>query len=119
MFTPGNKLNRTSFSAGGRAELSNNFTISGTMNYSRTDFSTPPVARSGGSGVEGAGLSIFADIFYTPRNVDLQGWPYQNPITGSNVSYRSASDILNPYWILNNSFNTQLTNRAFGNASLA
>jgi hypothetical protein len=29
-FTPGNKLNRTSFSAGGRAELSNNFTISGT-----------------------------------------------------------------------------------------
>jgi hypothetical protein len=42
-FTPGNKLNRTSFSAGGRAELSNNFTISGTMNYSRTDFSTPPV----------------------------------------------------------------------------
>jgi len=118
-FTPGNKLNRTSFSAGGRAELSNNFTISGTMNYSRTDFTTPPVARSGGSGVEGAGLSIFADIFYTPRNVDLQGWPYQNPITGSNVSYRSASDILNPYWTLNNSFNTQLTNRAFGNASLA
>jgi TonB-linked SusC/RagA family outer membrane protein len=118
-FTPGNKLNRTSFSAGGRAELSNNFTISGTMNYSRTDFTTPPVARSGGSGVEGNGLSIFADIFYTPRNVDLQGWPYQNPITGSNVSYRSASDILNPYWTLNNSFNTQLTNRAFGNASLA
>jgi hypothetical protein len=40
------------------------------MNYSRTDFQPP--ARSGGSGVEGAGLSIFADIFYTPRNVDLR-----------------------------------------------
>ncbi len=117
-FTPGNELKRTSFSVGGRSKLSNKFTISGTMNYSRTDFLTPPVARSNGSGVQGTGLSIFADIFYTPRNVDLQNWPYQNPITGANVSYRSASDILNPYWTLNNSFVKQITNRTFGTTSL-
>lgn len=117
-FTPGNKLNRVNFSVGGRAELTNKFTVSGTMNYSRTNFVTPPVARSTGSGVSGAGLSVFADIFYTPRNVDLQGWPYQHPVTGENLSYRSGNDILNPYWTLNNSFVTQVTNRAYGQMSM-
>jgi TonB-linked SusC/RagA family outer membrane protein len=117
-FTPGNVLKRTSFSAGGRSKLSNKFTISGTMNFSRTDFLTPPVARSNGSGVQGSGLSIFADIFYTPRNVDLQNWPSQHPITGANLSYRSSNDILNPYWTLNNSSVRQITNRTFGNAAL-
>ncbi len=117
-FTPGNVLKRTSFSAGGRSKLSNDFTISGTMNFSRTDFLTPPVARSNGSGVQGTGLSIFADIFYTPRNVDLQNWPSQHPVTGANLSYRSGNDILNPYWTLNNSSVRQITNRTFGNTAL-
>ncbi|MGZ9675018.1 SusC/RagA family TonB-linked outer membrane protein [Flavobacterium sp. GNP001] len=117
-FTPGNVLQRTSFSAGGRSKLSNKFTISGTMNFSRTDFTTPPVARSNGSGVAGSGLSIFADIFYTPRNVDLQNWPSQHPITGANLSYRSGNDIVNPYWTLNNSSINQLTHRTFGNTAL-
>ena len=117
-FTPGNVLKRTSFSAGGRSKLSNKFTISGTMNFSRTDFLTPPVARSNGSGVQGTGLSIFADIFYTPRNVDLQNWPSQHPVTGANLSYRSGNDILNPYWTLNNSSVRQITNRTFGNTAL-
>jgi TonB-linked SusC/RagA family outer membrane protein len=117
-FTPGNKLKRTSFSLGGRSKLTNKFTASGTMNFSKTDFLTPPVARSNGSGVQGGGLSIYADVFYTPRNVDLQNWPYQHPITGANLSYRSGNDILNPYWTLNNSFVNQVTNRTFGNAAL-
>ncbi|RTY71354.1 SusC/RagA family TonB-linked outer membrane protein [Flavobacterium sp. LB2P53] len=118
-FTPGNVLKRTSFSVGGRSKLSNKFTISGTMNFARTDFLTPPVARSNGSGVQGTGLSIFADVFYTPRNVDIQNYPFQNPVTGSNLSYRSGNDILNPYWTLNNSSVRQLTNRTFGNAALS
>ena len=117
-FTPGNKLKRTSFSLGGRSKLTNKFTASGTMNFSKTDFLTPPVARSNGSGVQGGGLSIYAYVFYTPRNVDLQNWPYQHPITGANLSYRSGNDILNPYWTLNNSFVNQVTNRTFGNAAL-
>ncbi|MDO9261247.1 MAG: SusC/RagA family TonB-linked outer membrane protein, partial [Flavobacteriaceae bacterium] len=118
-FTPGNKLGRATISAGGKAELTNKFTISGTMNYSKTDFITPPVAYSSGSGVSGTGLSIFADIFYTPRNVDLQNWPYQHPINGSNIHYRQGNDIPNPYWVINNSYVKQLTNRTFGNAALS
>lgn len=117
-FTPGNKLNRNSFSIGGRALLSNKFTFSGTMNYTRSDFDTPPVALSTGSGVIGAGLSVFADVFYTPRNVLLNELPYQNPFTGSSVYYRGDEAIVNPNWIVDNSYVNQLTNRAFGSQSV-
>lgn len=117
-FTPGNKLNRTNFSIGGRANLTNKFTVTGTLNYVRTDFDTPPVALSTGSGVSGSGLSVFGDLFYTPRNVRLNELPYQNPITGASVYYRSDEAIPNPNWIVDNSFVNQLTNRAFGSQSL-
>lgn len=113
-FTPGNKLNRNTFSIGGRAELSNRFTFNGAINFSRTDFDTPPVARSTGSGVSGTGLSVFADVFYTPRNVPLMDMPYQNPITGASVYYRGDEGIVNPNWTVNNSYVNQLTNRVFG-----
>jgi phosphotransacetylase len=32
------------------------------MNYSKTDFKTPPVARSNGSGVQGAGIVLGAKV---------------------------------------------------------
>ena len=117
-FTPGNKVIRNNFSVGGRAVLSNNFTVSGTLNYSKTQFTSPPVALSTGSGTQGGGSSIFSDVFYTPRSVDLLGLPFQNPITGQSVYYRQNDDIQNPLWTLNNSGVEQNTDRTFGQFSL-
>ena len=117
-FTPGNKLGRNSISIGGRSVLSNKFTVSGTLNFSSTNFKSPPVAYSSGSGATGSGLSVFSDVFYTPRNVDLMGLPYQNPITGASVYYRADGGIVNPNWTVANSFTSQLTNRIFGNSTL-
>ena len=117
-FTPGNSLRRNNFSFGGRAELSNNFTVTGTINYSITDYKTPPIASSLGSGVDGAGASIFGDVFYTPRSVDLNGLPFQNPVDGSSVYYRSGNDIQNPNWTVANAQDSQKVNRVFGNAGL-
>ncbi len=117
-FTPGNSAIRTNFSVGLRAELSNRFSLNGTMNFSRTDFKSPPVALSTGSGVAGQGLSIFADIFYTPRNVDLMNLPFQNPFTGASVYYRGDEAIPNPNWVARNAFANQLTNRVFGSQSV-
>ncbi|MEN8788320.1 MAG: SusC/RagA family TonB-linked outer membrane protein, partial [Flavobacteriaceae bacterium] len=117
-FTPGNKVIRNNFSVGGRAELSNNFTASGTLNYSKTKFVSPPVALSTGSGTQGGTSSIFSDVFYTPRSVDLLGLPFQNPITGGSVYYRQNDDIQNPLWTLNNSGVQQQTDRVFGQVSL-
>jgi hypothetical protein len=84
------------------------------MNYSRTDFSTPP-ARSGGSGVEEQ-VYLFLLISFIPKKRGLTRMVLIKTDYRIERKLRSASDILNPYWILNNSF-TQLTNRAFGNAS--
>ena len=117
-FTPGNTLKRNTFSMGGRAILSNKFTVGGTLNYANTKFTTPPVAASNGSGTFGSGESIFGDVFYTPRSIDLMGLPYQNPITGGSVYYRQNNSITHPLWTINNSKNIQDTHRVFGGLNL-
>ncbi|MGI9550338.1 MAG: SusC/RagA family TonB-linked outer membrane protein [Aurantibacter sp.] len=117
-FTPGNGLNRNNFGIGGRAKLSNNFTITGAMNYARTKFISPPVALSQGNGATGSGSSVFGDLYFTPRSVDVAGLPFQDPITGGSVYYRQNNSIQHPLWTVNNSGTQQETNRTFGNLGL-
>lgn len=116
-FTPGNSIRRNTLSVGGRAKLSNNFTINASMNYSRNFVVSPPVASSQGNGGE-AGNSVFGHVFFTPRNVDLMGLPYTVPETGGSIYYRNGNDIMNPRWSVDNHQSGQLTNRIFGTASL-
>ncbi|MDE0470603.1 MAG: SusC/RagA family TonB-linked outer membrane protein, partial [Ekhidna sp.] len=119
-FTPGNELERISFSVGGRTKLSNGLTINGTMNLSRTDFIAPPVSASQGNGSfdplggNPVSSSVFGHVFFTPRSIDLMNLPFQNPIDGSSVYYRSGNDIQNPRWTVANAFTSQLTDRVFG-----
>ncbi len=117
-FTPGNNLTRNNLAIGGSAALSNKFTVSGTLNYSRTDFASPPVALSQGNGATGSGSSIFGDLWFTPMSIDIQGLPYQNPITGGSVYYRQNNSIQHPLWTVFNSGSNQLTNRIFGNSTI-
>ena len=117
-FTPGNRLRRNTFSLGGRAILSNKFTVSGTLNYTNTNFKTPPVASSFGSNVSGENASIFGNLFYTPRSIDLMNLPFQNPITGESVYYRQNNSIQHPLWTVNNAGNIQDTHRVFGSLSV-
>jgi len=115
-FTPGNSLGRVNLSIGGRSQLSNKFTISGAMNFSRTDYRTPPIASSRGNGTDG--LSVYGNVLFTPRSVDLMGLPFENPVDGSSVYYRNGNDIINPRWTAKNVTFRQLTNRLFWNASI-
>jgi outer membrane receptor protein involved in Fe transport len=115
-FTPGNTLNRFNLSVGGRSQLSNKFTVQATANYSRTDYTSPPVASSRGNGTDG--LSVYGNVMFTPISVDLMGLPFENPIDGSSVYYRNGNDIINPRWTAQNVTNTQLTNRVNWTASL-
>ncbi len=117
-FTPGNKLRRNTLGFGGRAVLSNGFTISNTLNYSKTDFRTPPVAASNGNGAFGTGSSVFGELFFTPRSVDLIGLPFQSPVDGRSVYYRQNNSIQHPLWTVANALNRQTTNRVFGNGTL-
>lgn len=116
-FTPGNQLRRINFSVGGRSKLSNKFTIAGTMNYSRTDYDTPPVSASRGNGGISSN-SVYGAVLFTPRNVDLMGLPFENPVTGGSVYYRNGNDIINPRWVTENINFNQLTNRFYFNTSL-
>ncbi len=118
-FTPGNTLRRNNISFGGRAALSNKFTINGTLNYTSTNFKSPPVAAGYGSNVGGEGASIFANVFYTPRSVDLNGLPFQNPVTGESIYYRQNNSIQHPLWTANNASNQQLVDRVFGGATIS
>ena len=117
-FTPGNDLLRDSFSLGGNANLNNGLRLATTLNYSHTRFKTPPVAAGYGSNVGGEGASVFANVFYTPRSVDLTGLPYQNPVTGESIYYRQNNSIQNPRWTVANASNSQDTRRTFGSFSL-
>lgn len=116
-FLPGNRLRRNTLGIGGKAELSNNFTINGTFNYAKTDFVSPPIAASTGNGAFGDGSSVFGHLFFTPRSVDLMGLPFQSPIDGRAIYYRAPNDIQNPRWTVANAFGNQFTDRVFGNAT--
>ncbi len=115
-FTPGNKVGRNTLAVGGRAKLSNKFTINAVLNFSRNKVVSPPVAASRGNGT--LGWSTFGNVFFTPRNVDLMGLPFEIPETGGSIYYRNGNDIINPRWSVKNAQNGQLTNRVFGQASL-
>ena len=115
-FTPGNGIRRNTLSVGGRAKLSNKFTISASINYSRNKVTSPPIAGSQGNGT--LGWSTFGNVFFTPRNVDLMGLEFELPENGGSIYYRNGNDIINPRWSVKNAQNGQLTNRIFGTASL-
>ena len=114
-FTPGNGLKRHNFGFGGNAELSNNITVGGTFNIANTNYTSPPVAASFGSGsFSSLGSSVFGDLFYTPRSIDIMGLPFESPIDGRSVYYRSGNDIQNPRWTAKYGKTGQEVNRFFG-----
>ena len=114
-FTPGNTLRRNALSFGGRAVLSNKITVNGTLNYTATDFKTPPIAAAYSSGSSDS--SLYGNVFYTPRSVGIAQLPYAHPITGASIYYRSSNGIQHPLWTVNNTGDAQMTHRLFGGVS--
>jgi TonB-linked SusC/RagA family outer membrane protein len=115
-FTPGNTLRRNNISFGGRAVLSNKITVNGTLNYSFTDFKTPPIAAGGSGGANES--SLYGFIFFTPRSVSIADLPYAHPITGASIYYRSSNGIQHPLWTVNNTGDAQATHRVYGGTSV-
>ena len=110
-FIDNNSYRRLNLSTGGTTKLSNGFTFSTVMNYVRTDKVAPPTAA--GFGSNAAAPSVFANILYTPRSIDLFGNPYEKAVDKSSYYYRS--DIPNPLWTLRNSGDEEAVRRFFGN----
>lgn len=116
-FTPGNNLIKNNVGLGANFKVFEGLTVSTTANVALTDMETPPIGSSFGSSAStSGGGSIFGDVFYTPRSVDLNGLPFQNPVTGGSVYYRSGNDIENPRWVVENIKRTDNVDRLFGKA---
>ena len=94
--------------------------FSGTMNFVKTDMETPPITYGDGSGIGGgSGISVFADVLYTPRSVDLMGLPFESPIDHRSVYYRVANDIQNPRWTTKYARQIDNVNRVYGSGNLS
>jgi len=118
-FLPNNSVEKVNLGIGGRVELSNRLTLNSTFNYVKTDYQTPPISYGDGSGIfAGGGISVFSDVFYVPRGVDLIGLPFEAPADNRPVYYRSGNDILNPRWTTKYTRNTSLVNRVYGQTRL-
>ena len=65
-FTPNNRLRKTNFGIGGAATLENGIRINGTLNYANTDYTTPPIAASLGSG----SVSSYTSSIFSRNPVD-------------------------------------------------
>ncbi|MEO6328133.1 MAG: SusC/RagA family TonB-linked outer membrane protein [Ginsengibacter sp.] len=115
--TPGNRMYRNTFGMGGTAKLTNNFSLTGSFNFTKTNVKSPPTATSQGSG-SANGPAIFGDVMYTPLTIDLTNLPFQNPLDGSSVYYRNNNSIQNPYWTVAHSFTEDNVNRVFGNLQM-
>ncbi|MFK7951660.1 MAG: SusC/RagA family TonB-linked outer membrane protein [Ekhidna sp.] len=98
-FMPNNNLEKINFGIGLDSKLGERLTLNTTMNLALTETSAPPLGASTGSSASGNGSAFYANILYTPTTVDLNGLPFENPLTGASVYYRGGNDIPNPNWL--------------------
>lgn len=114
---PNSRSSRSTLSFGGNSVLANNVTVSGNVNYVRTFQESP---QSGASyfadyGPGEGSSSIYARLFYLPRNYNLNAYPFETP-DGRNVFYRALD---NPRWIAKYNLFNSTVDRAFGALSLS
>jgi len=116
-YVPENGLKKLNLGTGISAKLSNKLSLTTSFTYANTDQFSPPISSGTGNNANGS-PSIFANVMFTPRQVDLMGWPFESPVDGSSVYFRSGNDIPNPRWILQNYTTTGLVNRVFSATTL-
>lgn len=117
-FTPGNELKKYNFGLGVNSAVTDKFSINSSFTFAITDLESPPVNAAFGSGPAGGIPSVFANVLFTPRSVDLGGLPFENPVDKSSTYYRGGNDIINPNWLVKNFQNTSDVKRFFNSTSL-
>lgn len=115
---PSSFTDRTTLSFGGNATLNNKVNVAGSVAYTNTNQQSPQsgagyYADYGPAG-QSAG-SIYGRLFYLPRNFNLNEYPFENPVDGSNVFYRALD---NPYWTAKHNLYNSGVNRVYGNMTL-
>lgn len=118
-YVAANGLKRFNMGLGLNGQLSSRLRIATSINFANTDQYSPPLNAAQGNNSLGGYPSVTANVFFTPRQVDLMGWPFESPVDGSTVYFRSGNDIPNPRWILKNYKTTGKVDRVFTSTNLA
>lgn len=93
-YIPNSGFDRTSVSIGANTAVTEKLVVGGTMTFAHRNQVGPP---GGASNAIGNG-SAFARIMYLGRNWDLQGQPYEHPITRESLFFIAKTQATNPYW---------------------
>lgn len=112
-FVPLSNYAKNTFGLGVNTRLSNKIGVRTTFNFVRSNRKAPPTSTSTSSNPND-GASLFSNVFYTPRSVDLNNLEWENPLDHTSIYYRGGNDIQHPYWTLNNTKDTEKLNRFFG-----
>lgn len=115
-YVPGNDLVKYNFGLGLNSAVTDKLSVNSSFTFAITDLDTPPVNASFGSG--SAIPSVFGHVLFTPRSVDLENLPFENPIDRSSVYFRGGNDITNPNWLVRYYKNTSDVKRFFNSTSL-
>ena len=115
-FVPGNNLQKYNFGLGLNSAITDKFSVNSSFTFAITDLVSPPANASFGSGSDIP--SVFGHVLFTPRSVDLENLPFENPIDRSSVYFRGGNDITNPNWLVRYYKNTSDVRRFFNSTSL-
>ena len=116
--TPGNSITKNQIGLNASTTLDNKISISSSMNFITNTFKAPPSSASYGSNASSGSSSVFSNVMYTPRSVNLNGLPWEDSLHRS-VYYRSNNSIQNPYWTVNNEKYKEDTDRFYGRVTVS
>ena len=112
---PNSSFVRNNVSAGGSGRF-NKLTISGNVAYTNTNQQGPIVgANNSASG----SASAFSRTLFLTRSLDLQGLPYQDPVTKGPVFAWLTSQADNPLWSVENAIYKSRVDRIVGSIGLS
>lgn len=117
-YIPGNTFQKHNASVGFRTQLDNGLSVNASGNFIASAIDRPAAAPVYSSNTIGNISSLFSNVLYTPRSVDLFGLAYERPDDNSSIYYRGGNDIQHPLWTLNNVKDNEVVNRFFGNVTL-
>lgn len=116
-FVETSKFAKHNFGLGISTQLTNGLRVNSSFNYVTSDRTSPPTGVSFSSNP--TDNSLFSNIFYTPRSIDVFGLEYEIPGTNESIFYRGGNDIQHPLWTLYNSREEEELGRFFGNVNLS
>ncbi|MFN4147158.1 MAG: SusC/RagA family TonB-linked outer membrane protein, partial [Runella sp.] len=110
--TPNNEFNRKTFNLGFSYDLSKQLSVSGSANYSKEVNKNPPVIAEQDNSIPTALYNMANSM----PNELLQRFMYD--AAGNEFVFSRFRNRTNPYWVLENQFQTIRRDRLFGNVAI-